>query len=40
MASLLNSAAHMFGEKPYNGKIMATDDSLLAKFSMGEGYHK
>ena len=40
MASLLNSAAHMFGDKPYNGKIMATDDSLLAKFSLGEGYHK
>jgi len=40
MASLLNSAAHMFGDKPYNTKIMATDDSLLAKFSLGEGYHK
>lgn len=40
IASLLNSAAHVFGDKPYNPKIMATDDSCLAKFSLGEGYHK
>ena len=40
IASLLNSAAHLFGDKPYNPRIMATDDSLMAKFSLGEGYHK
>ena len=40
IASLLNSAAHLFGDKPYNPRIMATDSSFLAKFSLGEGYHK
>jgi stearoyl-CoA desaturase (delta-9 desaturase) len=40
VASLLNSAAHLFGDKPYNHKIMAGDDSLMAKFTLGEGFHK
>lgn len=40
IASLLNSAAHLFGDKPYNPRIMATDDTFMAKFTLGEGYHK
>lgn len=40
VASLLNSYAHLFGDKPYNEKMWARDDSWLAKFTLGEGYHK
>lgn len=40
LSSLLNSAAHLFGDKPYNTKIMACDDKVLASFTVGEGYHK
>ncbi|KAI1306449.1 Acyl-CoA Delta(11) desaturase [Halotydeus destructor] len=39
MASLLNSAAHAFGDKPYQVSSKATDNPILSWFVMGEGYH-
>ncbi|KAI1286044.1 Delta(9)-fatty-acid desaturase fat-6 [Halotydeus destructor] len=36
---LINSAAHVFGEKPYNAKIGATDNPWVSAFTMGAGYH-
>lgn len=35
----VNSAAHMFGTKPYDEKIMPTENRLVALFAMGEGWH-
>lgn len=36
---LVNSAAHMWGIKPYNKNIYPTDNKLISLFSLGEGYH-
>lgn len=37
--AFVNSAAHMFGEKPYNGKIASTENSFVSFGAIGEGYH-
>lgn len=36
---LVNSVAHIWGEKPYNKDISACDNLLVAIFTHGEGYH-
>jgi stearoyl-CoA desaturase (delta-9 desaturase) len=36
---LINSAAHMFGSRPYTDKNTARDNWLLAPLTYGEGYH-
>ena len=36
---LINSAAHMFGSRPYTEANSARDNWLLAPFTFGEGYH-
>lgn len=36
---LINSAAHVFGTRPYSLKNSARDSWLLAIFTQGEGYH-
>lgn len=38
-AFLINSAAHMFGEKPYNDKIASSENTWVSIASYGEGYH-
>ena len=35
----INSAAHVFGRRPYSIKTSARDSDWLAFFSFGEGYH-
>lgn len=35
----VNSAAHMFGERPYNPKIEPRQNPLVSFGAMGEGYH-
>jgi len=35
----INSAAHMFGSRPYTDKNTARDNWLLAPLTYGEGYH-
>lgn len=35
----INSLAHIWGKQPYNQKNTARDNSLLAFFTFGEGYH-
>jgi stearoyl-CoA desaturase (delta-9 desaturase) len=35
----VNSAAHMFGTKPYNSKIEPRQNVLVAFVALGEGYH-
>jgi len=35
--ALVNSAAHMFGEKPYNSKIASTENSWVSLAAVGEG---
>ncbi|KAI1286057.1 Stearoyl-CoA desaturase 5 [Halotydeus destructor] len=39
LASLINSAAHVFGDKPWNSKILPGDNRVLSWFTAGEGYH-
>jgi stearoyl-CoA desaturase (Delta-9 desaturase) len=36
---LINSAAHMFGSRPYTDSNSARDNWLLAPLTYGEGYH-
>lgn len=36
---LVNSAAHMFGDHPYDPSIAATENSFVSLAAMGEGYH-
>ncbi|KAI1289866.1 Delta(9)-fatty-acid desaturase fat-7 [Halotydeus destructor] len=38
-ASFVNSAAHMFGHRPYNRKIGAVENHWVAAGTFGEGYH-
>jgi stearoyl-CoA desaturase (delta-9 desaturase) len=37
--AFVNSAAHMFGDKPYNNKINSSENSIVAYGCVGEGYH-
>ena len=37
--SLINSAAHLFGYKPYNDKIYPTDNAIVSLATLGEGHH-
>ncbi|KAI1294685.1 Stearoyl-CoA desaturase 5 [Halotydeus destructor] len=36
---LINSAAHLFGDRPYKEAIGAADSSIMSKFTLGSGYH-
>lgn len=36
---LINSACHTIGRQPYSRRCSARDSSLLAIFTLGEGYH-
>lgn len=36
---LINSAAHVFGKRPYSNQHTAKDNWFLAFFTYGEGYH-
>ncbi len=36
---LINSAAHVFGTRPYTDTNTARDNGFLAPFTFGEGYH-
>lgn len=38
-ASLVNSAAHMWGNKPYDKRHSASDNRLVSFFAVGEGWH-
>ena len=35
----VNSAAHMFGDQPYNDRIRPVENIYVSFFSAGEGYH-
>lgn len=35
----VNSAAHMWGNRPYDGSINPVENPVVAKFSLGEGWH-
>ncbi|KAI1286039.1 Delta(9)-fatty-acid desaturase fat-6 [Halotydeus destructor] len=39
MVLLINSAAHMWGDKPYNTKIPPVDNAWIAVITFGAGYH-
>ena len=39
MTFLVNSAAHLWGSRPYSTETSARDNWLLAFFTHGEGYH-
>ena len=36
---LVNSAAHMFGMKPYDTKIGPVENMVVSVLAMGEGFH-
>lgn len=36
---LVNSAAHMWGNKPYNENILPSENKFVSFFSIGEGWH-
>lgn len=36
--ALVNSAAHMFGDKPYNSKIESVENTWVSVAAVGEGY--
>ncbi|XP_075974337.1 acyl-CoA Delta-9 desaturase-like [Anticarsia gemmatalis] len=36
---LVNSAAHMWGSKPYDNDILPTENKAVAFFATGEGFH-
>jgi len=38
-SAFTTSAAHMFGDKPYNGKIASVENSMVSIYAGGEGYH-
>ncbi|KAI1286096.1 Stearoyl-CoA desaturase 5 [Halotydeus destructor] len=35
----VNSAAHMFGDRPYNAKLSPAENSWVSVVTFGEGYH-
>jgi stearoyl-CoA desaturase (delta-9 desaturase) len=35
----INSASHLFGDRPYNNKIQSAENHPAAWFAFGEGYH-
>lgn len=35
----VNSAAHHFGSRPYNGEIRPAENVCVSMFAFGEGYH-
>lgn len=35
----VNSAAHMFGDRPYDGTIPPAENSMVSLMTLGEGYH-
>ena len=37
---LVNSAAHMFGDRPYDGNILPAQKIFVSFGALGEGYHK
>lgn len=37
--AVVNSAAHMFGVKPYKMNIKSADNIHVAMITLGEGYH-
>lgn len=37
--AFVNSAAHMFGDRPYNGAIEPCENYYVSLASFGEGYH-
>lgn len=37
--AFVNSAAHMFGDRPYSQKIASTENSWVSFGAIGEGYH-
>ena len=39
-AWFVNSAAHIFGDRPYNSKIQPRENVYVAVTAFGEGYHK
>lgn len=39
LAAFVNSAAHMFGDKPYNDRYTAVQNTLVSLGALGEGYH-
>lgn len=39
MTWLVNSAAHMYGERPYNPAIFAAENPFVSAGSLGEGWH-
>ncbi|KAK0182153.1 hypothetical protein PV327_000317 [Microctonus hyperodae] len=36
---LVNSFAHMWGNRPYNSKIKPTENATVSFFALGEGWH-
>ena len=36
----VNSAAHMFGDRPYDGDIKPAENVFVSFGALGEGYHK
>lgn len=36
---LVNSAAHMYGHRPYNPKLRAAENVLVSAGALGEGWH-
>ena len=39
MTAMVNSASHMFGDKPYNPRIASVENSFVSFGAIGEGYH-
>lgn len=37
--ALVNSAAHMYGDKPYNDKLHSSENFWVSIAAIGEGYH-
>jgi len=37
--ALVNSAAHMYGDKPYNDKLHSSENPWVSVAAIGEGYH-
>lgn len=36
---LINSAAHMYGMKPFDSSISPVDNKLISMIALGEGFH-
>lgn len=39
IAWLVNSAAHMYGDHPYDTRVEATENPYVSFFAQGEGWH-